>query len=216
MWQILLTFIVMGSVSCQSGICPGFSKYQHQANLLPVKNLIHRGMFSRILKRFSFNNFQMLDGEYVIAETTCDYILNCERISWTTETNEGLTANIIDGDGCCRRISNFTASNPNYFTYDITPQTTCTHLPSTVSVKHKMVGFREDGGNKCYVAYVCHPYRDGLLVVCSEPPVRGLLDSIIELLVGLLRLPLSLLFGLTPAFKTVNQFNCVLDNTCFI
>lgn len=146
----------------------------------------------------------------MIVYTSSSYILNCERISWTVGPNNNLTAYLKDGEGCCRRIDNFDRSNEDYYLHDITPINTCTHLQSKEKVGQKLVASTGTGLDLCLIVYVCHPSRNGLLVACRQEP-----ELTLWIVIGrLLRSLLSLLLPI-PYLKTVNQYDCILSNTCF-
>lgn len=136
----------------------------------------------------------------MVVYTSSSYILNCERISWTVGSNGNRTAYLKDSEGCCRRIDNFDSSNPDYYQHNITPLTQCAKLQSTELVSKKLVASTGTGINLCMIIYVCHPSRNGLLVVCRQQPQLSLWIEIGNILSSLLNLLIPV-----PVLKTVNQ-----------
>lgn len=142
--------------------------------------------------------------------TTSTNIINCERISWSLDPNNNPTSYLKDSSGCCRQITNFHSSSPDYYQHDITPLSPCTHLQSTENVAQKLVASTGAGNDLCLIVYVCHPSRHGLLVKCRQQPKLSVLTIIYQILRNLLRLVLPI-----PVLQTVNQNSCVFPNDCF-
>lgn len=146
----------------------------------------------------------------MVIYTSTSYILDCERISWTIGPNGNRTAFLKDTDGCCRRIDNFDSSNTDYYQHDIIPLNQCTHLKSTEKVGKKLVATLGIGIDLCMIIYVCHPSRNGLLVVCRQLPELPILVKIGNILRNLLDLLIPV-----PVLKPNNQLNCIFGNTCY-
>lgn len=143
--------------------------------------------------------------------TSSAYILECERINWTVGPNNNRTANLKDAAGCCRHIDNMDTSNSQYIEHDITPTSSCTRLESKERVSKKIVGSTGAGLDLCLIVYVCHPSRNGLLVMCRQPPTWWIWFAIGQVLASLLNL---LNLTATTFFQTVNQSNCLFLGNC--
>lgn len=143
--------------------------------------------------------------------TTSPSVIDCERILWSLGPNKNRTANLKDGGGCCRHINNFDSSNPEYYQHDITPVSQCSHLQRTERVRKKLVAARQTGSNLCLFTFICHPSRNGILVACRQQPQLTLWIEIGKLLTSLLSLivPVAIL-------KSVNQYNCIFGDTCYV
>lgn len=186
MWQVLLlTLISVGFVRSDTN-CPGWSIYQHDPTLL-----------------------SKLNGEYQVIYTT-SYAIDCERFSWTLGSTNNRTAYLKDAEGCSRRIDNFNLSNPDYYELDMTPLSTCIHLPSTERLSGKIIRSSADSTNLCLFIYFCRPSRYGLSVYCRQKPQLTLLTTILQILLELISLVLPI-----PVFKTVKQSSCNFTNTSF-
>ncbi len=153
----------------------------------------------------------------MVVYTSSSYILKCERISWTVGPNNDRTATLKDSDGCCRRIDNFDSSNQQYLEHNITPTNgQCPRLQTTEKVNKKLVasirGTSAEPDQFCLLAYICHPSRNGLLVLCRQEATGSTWIAIGELLVNLL----SSLNIVIPSLKQVNQSDCIFHNTCVV
>ncbi len=209
---LLVFFIAIGVVSCDTDNCPIFSAFENDASLFKVKIIFLNFQSKKILYQNVSCLHQELKGTFlkVLAIGTSP-VAPCQKQTFTIGTNNIISEGYFQSPDWCLRLDNCTSNNPEYQECDLTPLTPVTPgtLPSPQRNKIKLAGNIKVGENDCFIYTYCRSSEEGMYVLCRQQlksPVTRFI-AFFELMTNLLKPPL-------PHVTLVNQTNCTFFNSC--